>query len=153
MSTKTLIVLACGLALVGLIPAGGAQLAEAGLSGQCYNANNTEGGEDEARANTDGDVVALPGTADDPAGQADGYGGAVPALAEFATESVNDGGQTGNACKRYDCFTEAQCSGRAMRYDYLEAHAKVGDAFLQACYNGGATVAGTCPTSPTGVGG
>jgi len=148
---KTAIFIVLGLALAAFAPSGSAQLAEAGLSGQCYDAAAANGGEDEARVNTDGDVVVLPDTQANPTGGIpSGTGGAVPALVLFASESVKDGGQTGNACKRPDCYTFDQCNGRPPRYDYLEVHVKAGDVFLQACYSGSVNLAGTCPTSPTG---
>jgi len=155
---KTLIVAIVSIALLGLIPNtlahGGSN---AGLSGMCYDAGPsdeepaTEGGEDELRVHQDGDVEALPGTTGDD-DLTDNKGGAVPALVLFATESVNDGGQTGNACKRYDCFNTSGCGTKDFRYDYLEVGATVGTISAQACYNGGADISGGCPRSPPGEG-
>lgn len=121
-----------------------------GLSGQCYNADASQGGEDEVRVDSGGTIKVLPNLLS-------GHG-VIEALTLFATETVKDGGQTGNACKRYDCFSNCPV-GQSERYDYLEADATVGGNTVQACYrtnpNGqGASVVitGECPSSPTGQG-
>lgn len=148
---KTILVTIAAVALLGLVPNTLADGDGAGLSGQCYNADASEGGQDEARVYTDGHIIVLPGTTSD-GDLTDNRGGAAPALVLFATETVNDGGQTAKACKRYDCFSTAECDGRPERYDYLEVDARFGAVFVQVCYNGGLDLSGSCPTSPTGPG-
>lgn len=144
---KTILVFLVSLALLGFASTATAQ-DHVGLSGQCYNGDASEGGEDELRVYSNGEVVLFSGT--DPTNPTSA--GLVPALSHFATESVNDG-NTGNACKRYDCKKQSDCPDQEPRYDYLEASVKVGGLFLQACYDGGAQTHGECPTSPTGPGG
>ncbi len=102
---------------------------EAGLSGECYNEDGTEGGQGRVNVSaTEQDLV----TADEVISIAN-------ALAHFATQSVNDG-STGNACKQAD--TEDGVD----RDDYLEVHAGP----VQVCYKGTLLVDGSCPTAPSG---
>jgi hypothetical protein len=149
---KTIMAILVSLALMGLATTTTAQEDYVGLSGQCYNADASQGGQDEARVYTDGNVVVLPGTVDDTDVGNPTLGGAAPALLLFATESVNDGGNTGNACKRTNCFEESGCPWRELRYDYLEVSASLAGFAVQVCYNGGVDLTGSCPTSPTGPG-
>lgn len=99
---------------------------EAGASGQCYD-DAGDGGQDEARVAVD---------SDDPAGAQvtllTGTGTAA-AVAELATSPNQH-------CENDDTL------------DYLEVHARAGDAFAQACYDGAVRIDGGCPTSPAGPG-
>lgn len=119
---KTLFVALAALMLVSSVPSGSAALAS--VSGQCYNADASEGG--GGTLSTD-DPLAFPGQ----------VLSIVDALALFATESANDG-TTGNACKRYDCTQEevdaGTCEGSTARKDYLAVH--VLDGTVEACYQG-----------------
>lgn len=120
----------------------------AGLSGQCYNEDASQGGQDEARVDT---TTGLEAGLD----PAPGNHGITDALVMFATGTAQDGGQTGSACDRYDCYASqsvCQAAGQDARYDYLEADAKVGSVYVQVCYRGTASVAGDCPQHPTGPG-
>lgn len=148
---KTITVFLVAFALLGLASTVTAQ-DNVGLSGQCYDAAAENGGEDEARVYTDGNVVLLPGTVDNTDPSNPTKGGAVPALVLFVSEGAMDGGQTGNACKRYDCQSQDQCDGRPVRYDYLEVSATIGAVDVQVCYNSAVETTGNCPRSPTGEG-
>lgn len=134
------------LSAVALLP--GAYADGVGASGQCYNGNGSEGGHDEVRVDTNSGLEA--GLEPMP-----GEHGITDALVMFATGTIDDGGNPGSACDRYDCFqTQAQCeaNGQDARYDYLEVDASAGAVAVQVCYNGGADLSGSCPKSPPGPG-
>lgn len=97
-----------------------------GLSGECYNADGTEGGQGSVSASANGVDDDL--TVDEALSIAN-------ALAHFGTESANDR-STGNACKQSE----------ESRADYLEVHA----AGNQVCYRGTVVTDGSCPTTPSG---
>ena len=140
------VMLALPLAIV--TPTALAQGVGAGLSGQCYNEDASQGGGDELRFGTqDGvnaDLAVVPGE-----------GGITDALVMFATGSIEDGGNTGSACDRYDCFFEQEiCEEfeQNQRYDYLEADVTVDNIFIQVCYRGSVSLANDCSVHPTGPG-
>lgn len=140
MKIQTTLVLTLALAMMAMIPTVTAQTVEVGLSGQCYNEDASEGGQDELRV-SDEEIVILSVT------------GAVDALVMFALGTSEDL-DTGSACDRYDCYNANECNGRPLRSDYLEAHVTVLGTTVQVCYDGTAGVftQAECPTSPTGPG-
>lgn len=151
MALKTQIILGVLLALPVAALSPMALADGVGASGQCYDdddATNPSGGQDEVRV----DTVTGPEVGLDPV---PGNHGITDALVKFASGTVEDGGQTGTACDRYDCFaTQQACNDAGMdaRFDYLEVDVKVGNTQAQVCYRGAVSIAGDCPRHPTGPG-
>lgn len=168
--TKTVVlVLLLGMLIATATPVVNA--AKVGLSGQCYGAYQNErtvgprGGGDKAEVDTDNPDAnqVLPKTRADlektaTAGTATEQGegqGAAEGVIRFAKGTVEDGGQTGKACDRYDCVDPPNpgpgetCAenGKSQRYDYLEVHAEAGPANRQVCYNAQVFVTGKDPTT------
>lgn len=129
-----------GLSLAFACPATASPV-EVGASGQCYDAAGN-GGEDAVRVGTDTTNVAG-ASASAPSGT-----GAAAALAQAAGYYA-----MGPGCSDAAGFRSA---------DYIEGHARVGDTFVQLCYDDRANgplpdpanvglrafhVDGSCPTS------
>lgn len=109
-----------------------------GASGQCYNADGSDGGSATVRVDTDDEgLVTVPRVAN-----LDGQGGgAVEAASMFARGSVEDGGQTGSACDNPD---------DAGRNDYVSVQTDIGGTEREVCYAGSPRTTGECPEYGTG---
>lgn len=145
MKTQLFAGLLLALSTLVAVPATTADtLVGAGASGQCYNADASQGGEDEVRVavNDDGSVQSNTDLQPLP-----GQGGITDALVMFVMGTIESGGQTGKACKRADCQDDPNV---CPRLDYVEADATVAGTFQQVCYRGQVSVANDCPTSPNG---
>jgi len=109
------------------------------VSGQCYNADGSQGGKEKLGVTT-GDGVIVPRIAN-----VDGGGGAaVEALAMFAIGTIQDGGATGGACDNAD---------DAHRADYLGADVNAAGTNVEVCYSGtvNAGAQNVCSDSPEGA--
>lgn len=120
MSPKLILGLGMMVAVVALAPLVNADGVV--VSGQCYNADGSEGGKERTGVTTD-EGVLVPRIAN-----ADGNGGAaVEALALFAVGTIRDGGATGGACDNVD---------DSHRADYLAVDVDVAGNGVEACYKG-----------------
>lgn len=120
MSPKLIVGLGMMVAVVALAPLAVADGVV--VSGQCYNADGSEGGKERTGVTTD-EGVLVPRVAD-----ADGSGGAaVEALATFAVGTIRDGGATGGACDNAD---------DEHRADYLAVDVNAAGQGAEVCYKG-----------------
>lgn len=141
MKIQALVVVALAAALSFSFTAA-ANTVEAGLSGQCYNEDASEGG---------GGAIVV-GDENSDLTNADEVESIAAALVMFGSGTAEDNGNTGSACDRYDCRNSTECDGRPQRTDYLEVHASVLGEGVQVCYEGSASTSGNCPTNAPGPG-
>jgi hypothetical protein len=122
MKTPWIIMLAA-MALISAVPGAVADHPHAYVSGECYNEDASAGGQDAVGVDGSGNVMIL-----NP-----GAGGVVDAASWFATQSVEDGGQTGQAC-------EHNGTGGPNDSDHLQVRAGAGDIEVVVCYDGQANI-------------